>query len=179
VSHDVSPFSTYVSVDARSPVIRKPVLLICLLLLPAVDISGAQVVRQDSARSTQGNRSGTWAARTSTGVTLMGTWTGEPDSTGTTVIGTWTVADAQGKTVANGAWSAAKSPDRWTGAWRSAMAGRSGEYAGTWSSGVDLNGRATFADLFEKAVQDVVSGTWRAGGQAGAWSIRTLKRDAP
>ena len=156
----------------------KPFLPVCALLLAAVDISGAQVTaRQDSARHVQSNRSGTWAAKTSTGVTLMGTWTAEPDSTGSTVIGTWTIADAQGKPVANGAWSAAKSPDRWTGAWRSAMAGRNGEYSGTWTSRVDLKGNATFADLFEQAVQDVVSGTWRAGGQSGAWSIRTLKRD--
>lgn len=158
------------------PVIRRPCLLLCLLLLAAVGVSGAQVVaRPDSARNVQSNRSGTWAARTATGLTLMGTWTAVPDSTGLTVTGTWTLNDAQGRPVANGAWSAAKSPERWTGAWRSVVAGRNGEYSGTWTAAGGLGAHATFADLFEKAVQDVVSGNWRAAGQSGAWSIRTLK----
>lgn len=158
------------------PVLRKPLLLLCLLFFAALDVSRAQVVaRQDSARNAQSNRSGTWAARTATGLTLMGTWMAVPDSTGRTVTGTWTLNDAQGRPVANGAWSAAKSPERWTGAWRSVVAGRNGEYSGTWTAAVALGAHATFADLFEKAVQDVVSGNWRAVGQSGAWSIRTLK----
>ena len=29
-----------------------------------------------------------------------------------------------------------------------------------------------FADLFKRAVRAAVSGSWRAAGQSGAWSIR-------
>ena len=150
----------------------------CLLLLAAVDVSGGPaVLRQDAAGNAQGNPSGSWSARTSRGLTLMGTWTAVPDSTSGTVTGTWTLVDAQGTPVANGSWSAAKSPARWTGAWRAVVAGRDGEYSGTWSADVDLKVDAPFVDLFAVAVQTVVSGNWRAGSQSGAWSIRTFKRE--
>jgi hypothetical protein len=105
----------------------------------------------------------------------MGTWTAVPDSTGETVMGTWTLVDAQGNTVIDGGWSAAKSRTRWTGAWRAVISGRDGEHFGTWSAGVHLKANARFADLFEKAVQTVVSGNWRAGNRSGAWSIRAAK----
>ena len=36
---------------------------------------------------------------------------------------------------------------------------------------------ARIADLFERAVQAAVSGTWRGGTASGAWSIRTAKLD--
>jgi hypothetical protein len=57
------------------------------------------------------------------------------------------------------------------------MAGRRGEYSGTWTAGVDLDVDASFVDLFEKAVRTAVSGTWRAGSRSGAWSIRALERE--
>jgi hypothetical protein len=155
---------------------RKPLFLLWLLLLAAIDVSRAQVVlRQDSAGNTRTNRSGTWSAASKSGLTLMGAWTAIPDTTTGAVTGTWTLVDAQGKTIAGGGWSAAKSPSRWTGAWRAIIAGKDGEYSGTWTAGVDLKGDARLVDLFEKALQTVASGTWRAGGQAGAWSIRTFK----
>jgi len=153
-------------------VLREPFLPLCLVFLAVADVSGGQaVVRQDAAGNAQSNRSGAWSARTTSGLTLMGTWTAVPDSTGGTVTGTWTLADAQGRSVASGAWSAAKAPARWTGVWRAVVAGRDGERSGTWTAGVDLAVNATFVDLFEKAVQTVVSGNWRAGSQSGAWSI--------
>ena len=83
--------------------------------------------------------------------------------------------DANGRPVTNGGWSAAKSRTGWTGAWRAAVSGSKGEYSGTWSAGVDLKADARFADLFKTAVQTVVSGNWRAGGQSGAWSIRAFE----
>jgi hypothetical protein len=55
------------------------------------------------------------------------------------------------------------------------MAGRSGEYSGTWSTGVDLKGDGTFLDLFEKAADAVVSGAWRSGNLSGPWAIRAAK----
>jgi hypothetical protein len=131
-------------------------------LLAAADASGAQ------ARE----RSGTWSARASSGLTLVGTWTAVVDTAAGTVTGSWTLADAQGRQAAGGGWSAAKTSARWRGAWRSVVAGSGGEYAGTWTAD-RLPANAPFADLFEQAVRAAVSGTWRAGGRSGAWSIRT------
>jgi len=157
-------------------VLRKQFFLLCLLFLAAIDVSGAQAVaRQGASGNAQSNASGTWSARSSSGLTLMGTWTAVPDTATGTVTGTWALMDAQGGTVAYGGWSAAKSSDRWTGAWRAVVSGREGEYSGTWTAAVELKGDARFVDLFEKATQSVVSGTWRAGKQSGAWSIRASK----
>jgi len=162
------------TVSAHVPVLRTAVLL-CLLLVAAVDPSDAQaVVRLDSAGIMRGARSGTWSAANGS-LTLMGTWTAVADTTHGTVTGTWTLADAQAKTVAFGGWSAVKSTDRWTGAWRANVTGRAGEYSGTWTSSVDLKANARFADMFEKAAQAVVSGSWTTGGQSGGWSIRAAK----
>jgi hypothetical protein len=157
-------------------VLRRPFLL-CLLFLAVVDTARAQaVVRRDAAADARSERSGTWSARSSTGLTLGGTWTAVPDSTGGAVTGRWTFADAQGGTAATGAWSAAWTPALRSGAWRSVMTGRAGELAGTWTSDVALRSDAPFADLFERAVQAAVSGAWRTGGPSGAWSIRAAAR---
>ena len=155
---------------------RKLSFLFLLLFLIAANVSRAQAAaRQDSAAQTQNNRTGAWTATTSSGAPLAGMWTALLDTIHGTVTGTWTLVDAQGKTLAGGAWSAARSPTRWTGAWRAAIAGTAGEYSGTWTARVDLKPNARFADLFQKAIEAVVSGTWRAGTGSGAWSIRTSK----
>ncbi len=145
----------------------KPVFLLCLLFLVAINGSGAQ-----DAPSAQPN---TWTARSSTGLMLGGTWTAVPDTTNGTVTGEWTLVDAEGRTVTSGGWSASKSPTGWTGAWRAVIWGSKPEYLGTWSASVDLKRRGQFSDLFEKAVQSAVSGRWRYGGYSGSWSIRAFK----
>ena len=117
-------------------------------------------------------RPNTWSARTSSGQTLMGTWTAVPDPATGAATGTWTLIDPGGKALARGGWSAAKSPAGWTGAWRASVPGSRAEYSGTWSASVDLAKDAKFADLFERAIETVVSGAWRAGGRSGTWSIR-------
>ena len=117
-------------------------------------------------------RPNTWSARTSSGQTLMGTWTAVPNPASTTASGTWTLVGAGGKTLARGGWSAAKAPTGWTGAWRASVVGGRGGYSGTWSANVDLAKNGKFADLFERAIEAVVSGAWRAGGRSGTWSIR-------
>jgi hypothetical protein len=156
--------------------LRNPLLLLCLLSLVAAEPSGAHAAAlQGAARADQRARPNTWSARSSTGLTLMGTWTAVPDQTSGAVTGTWTLVDTQGETVARGGWSAAKSTTGWTGAWRSAVSGSKIEYSGTWSAGVDLKANAPFAELFETAAQAAVSGSWRAGRQSGAWSIRAFK----
>lgn len=140
---------------------QKPLLVVCLLFLVAVEGSRAQAARLN-----------TWSARSTTGLTLGGTWTAVADPTTGAVTGTWTLMDATGRTVRRGGWSAAKSPAGWTGAWRAAASGSKAEYSGTWSAGVNLKADARFADLFAMAVKTVVSGNWRVGRQSGAWSIR-------
>ena len=146
----------------------KPSLILCLLLLVAFERSGAQpVVRQAATK-------GTWSARSSTGLTLGGTWTAVADVTSGAVTGTWTLVDAKGQTLRRGAWSAAKSPTGWTGAWRAAVSGSKAEYSGTWSAGIDLKGDARLGDLFEAALKTAVSGNWRAARQSGSWSIRAF-----
>ena len=145
------------------------------LLLATIDAPSAQAqARSDTAGVASTKRTGSWSAATSTGLTLMGTWTAVLDSAGT-VTGTWALADPQGNTRADGAWSAAKAPDSWNGAWRAVITGRQGEFSGTWTAVVDGKPDARLADLFEKAVQGVVSGQWRQAGRSGAWSIRTFK----
>ena len=154
----------------------KTLSLVCLLIVAAADVSGAQIaVRLDSARLLPGARSGTWSA-TNGNIAFMGTWTAVPDSTHGTVAGTWTLMDKANKTAAFGGWSAAKTNGQWSGAWRANVTGRSGEYSGTWTSTVDLKTGAGFSDLFEKAVETIVSGMWTGAGQSGAWSIRAAKK---
>jgi hypothetical protein len=157
-------------------VFRKPSFLACLLFLLTADVSRAQAVaRPDSAVSAASTRSGSWSATNGRGLALSGAWTAVPDTTKGTVTGTWTLVDAQGRALAGGAWSAAKSVTRWNGAWRAVIAGKDGEYSGQWTSSVDLEPNARFVDLFEKAIQAMVSGGWYMGSKSGAWSIRASK----
>ena len=150
---------------------RQPLLLLCLVLLLAIGGSGAHAgVLQSPEDAKQTARSGSWTARSSTGLTLTGTWTAVADPKTGNVTGTWTLVDAKGKPVTGGGWAAAKSPTGWTGAWRAAVSGSKTEYSGSCSA--KLKAEAPFGDLFAKAVEKAVSGTWRAGGHSGAWSIR-------
>jgi hypothetical protein len=156
-------------------VLRK-VLLVSILLLAAVvygTAAGPTALRR-TVEEEQLGRANTWSATSSKGQTLMGTWTAVPDPASGGVTGTWTLVDTNGKTRARGGWSAMKSPAGWNGSWRAIVSGRTGEYAGTWSADVDLGAGARLSSLVEKAVESVVSGRWRAGGQSGAWSIRAF-----
>jgi hypothetical protein len=145
------------------------------LLLCALLAASAHAHAWDQAPGSGRRGANTWAARSSTGLTLGGTWTATEDPKAGTVTGTWTLLNGQGRTTASGAWSAAKSPTGWTGNWRAAAAGRPGEYTGTWTAAVDIKGGAGFAELFASAAQSAVSGSWRAGRQSGAWTIQVSK----
>lgn len=151
----------------------RPRLLLVISLLFLVAIEGwrahAAVLQDAAGRQTV---RGSWSASSRTGLTLGGTWTATADPKTGSVTGAWTLIDEKGTIVRRGAWSAAKSPKGWTGAWRAAVSGSKGEYAGTWSADVDLEPDVRFADLFELAVKTVVSGAWQVGRQSGAWSIR-------
>ena len=143
---------------------RTHALLLLALALGAI----AELVAQGTASTVE--RSGAWTARSTSGLTLARTWTAKVDAA--TAIGTWTLGDAKGKPTARGAWSAAKAEKTWTGSWRAVVEGRKVEYSGTWTAKVDLKAGDPFVDLFEHAVQQAVSGTFAAGLQSGAWSIR-------
>ena len=149
------------------------VILGALLLMIA---GNGAVTADEQASGVLGQRRvNTWAARSSSGATLGGTWTVDEPQKPDAVTGTWALLDAQGRTAATGGWSAAKSSTGWSGNWRAAVVGRPGEYTGTWTATVDLKAAATFADLFAKAVEAAVSGTFRTGAQSGAWTIRVNK----
>src|SRR5262249_11946847 len=122
-----------------------------------------------------GARYGTWSA-TNGNIAFMGSWTAVPDGAHGTVTGTWTLMDKAGKTSAFGGWAAAKTNGPGAGPWRADVTRRTDEYSGTWTSTIDLKSPAGFADLFERAVQTIVSGTWSGAGQSGAWSVRAAKK---
>jgi hypothetical protein len=114
---------------------------------------------------------GTWSATAQTG-NLAGSWTAQPDQSGG-VAGAWMLQDATGNVLMQGGWSASKSAQSWSGAWRATVSGRSGEYAGTWTSTNALSPQAHLSEMLESAVRVVVSGAWKAGPRSGSWSIRT------
>lgn len=145
---------------------RASVFLLYMWLLFVVEGLGAQSARPN-----------TWSATSSSGITMGGTWTVARGPTSGTVVGTWTLIDAKGRTLASGGWSAAKSESEWSGDWRAVIYGSKPEYRGTWRARVELNRNAPFTDLFEKAVQTVVSGSWRHGRYKGAWSIQAFPHD--
>jgi hypothetical protein len=148
------------------------------LLLSVIAVVQATVdarAGQANSGNSQSERKGTWAARSSSGLVVKGTWTATPDAKAGTVIGTWTLDDQNGRTIRRGGWSAAKSAKGWNGSWRAIVSGSKTEYSGTWAAEVQLEPGAQFADMFELAVKSAVSGNWRAGSQSGAWSIRASK----
>ena len=152
---------------------RRVLGLLMVVVTAAVAVDAAQEQKTGARRLSSGPKS--WTARSAAGVTLMGTWTAVVDPQSGAAGGTWTLVDAQARTAAQGTWSAAKAPSGWSGAWRALRAGSTTEYAGSWSASVvNAAPDAPLATLFERALQGVVSGQWRAGGQSGAWSIRAF-----
>jgi hypothetical protein len=146
----------------------KTTLVACLILASAY----AAGAREQARGNPGGTEVNTWAARSSTGLALGGTWTATEDAKTGAVTGTWTLVDTQGRIVARGTWSAAKAASGWTGGWRAFVEGRQGEYSGTWTARVDLKPVARLADMFAKAVETAVSGTFRTGSVSGSWTIR-------
>jgi len=150
------------------------VLLLSSLLFVALDGSTLRALEPQRSGDGQIGRQNTWSARSSTGLTLNGTWTVMVDPKTGAASGTWTLLDAGGRTTMRGGWSAAKSPTGWSGGWRASVAGSPVEYSGTWNATIDLKPNAAFADLFALAAEKVVSGGWRAGTKSGSWSIRAF-----
>jgi hypothetical protein len=119
--------------------------------------------------------SSTWEARTAGGRVFSGTWSLASNSTPQNASGGWTLSDAKGTTVMRGAWSAEKHATGWNGTWQATVEGRAGEYNGSWSADFPHVRSAKFAELFEAAAKQAISGLWTGGSESGSWSIRIVK----
>ena len=117
---------------------------------------------------------GRWGA-TGQRLVLGGTWTADPQPDPEMPGGTWTVFDADGRTVAEGTWAVTKTKGGWRGNWRAAASGGR-VLTGSWTSSTVLPASRRFEDMLSSALTETVSGTWRAGGHSGRWSIQA---DAP
>ena len=146
----------------------KTTLMVCLILASAYGADAGQQARGNPGRTDVN----TWAARSTTGLALGGTWTATEDAQTGAVTGGWTLIDPQGRIVMRGTWSAAKAASGWTGGWRAFVEGKQGEYSGTWTAKAGLKPNAKVAEMFAKAVETAVSGTFRSGRVSGSWTIR-------
>lgn len=119
---------------------------------------------------------GSWSASAGNGAAVFrGTWDAALSSEPDTVAGNWTLTDAHGEAVARGTWAARKNEKIWRGNWQ-ARTSSDRVYTGTWRA-QSLPAAARFPALFESAVTDAVSGTWRMGSTySGSWSIRVYPR---
>jgi hypothetical protein len=124
------------------------------------------------AAAEQEHWSGTWAATVGAGSTAFaGTWEAAPGASADSVNGTWSLRDANGNEVATGTWAAAKDGKVWKGTWQARRA--SGQvYDGEWQARADLPVGSPMPAMLEAAVAKAVSGSWRMGSLAGAWTIR-------
>jgi hypothetical protein len=113
---------------------------------------------------------GTWAA-TAGAAAFVGTWNAVPGAAPDTAGGSWSLRDPNGVELATGTWAAGKQGRVWKGTWQARRP--SGQvYDGAWSAQVELPAAAHFSSLFEAAITNAVSGSWRTGTLAGAWTIR-------
>lgn len=116
---------------------------------------------------------GTWSAVIGTGggTVFAGTWNASPGQSRDTVGGAWSLRDQNGAELATGTWAAGKEGKLWKGTWQARRP--SGQvYDGTWRAQAALSGAAPFTELFQAALSQAISGSWRMGGLGGAWTIR-------
>jgi hypothetical protein len=119
--------------------------------------------------------SSTWSANIRDGGFLSGTWTGTIDRTAGAAMGSWTLRDGADRIVLSGSWSAVKSSGVWQGSWRASVKGQTSEHSGTWISELRLGPNLPFANLFQYARNQAITGTWQSGGRSGRWSIRVAR----
>ncbi len=140
-------------------------------------VRAADVVLSNQARDAFKDRpasGSTWEARTAGGRVFAGSWSLAPDSTPQSAAGAWTLSDAKGGTAMRGSWSAEKHSTGWNGTWQATVEGREGVYNGSWSADLPVR-NAKFAELFEAAAKQAISGLWTGGSESGSWSIRIVK----
>jgi hypothetical protein len=119
---------------------------------------------------------GTWAATAGTGGSMFaGTWNAAPGEAPDTVGGSWSLRDQNGAELATGTWAAGKDGKMWKGTWQARRP--SGQvYDGTWRTQAELPATSHLSGLFEAAIANALSGTWRMGSYAGAWTIRAYSQ---
>jgi hypothetical protein len=140
-----------------------------------MSITGVLAVFVGSALLASGaDLRGTWSASSTRGQNLAGAWTAEAHQDSGSATGTWSLYDAAGRILMQGGWSASKSSKAWNGAWRATIAGQNGEYSGIWTAQTALASEAPLVDMLESALRAVVTGTWKASGNSGGWSIRAF-----
>jgi hypothetical protein len=101
-----------------------------------------------------------------------GTWTAAVASrTPNSARGTWTLYVDADQSVVQGTWTAQKAPAAWHGSWTAkTVQGRA--FSGTWTSDDEGLSGKTLLDLLQKAVQQQIAGSWRAGALTGNWWLR-------
>lgn len=115
---------------------------------------------------------GTWAATVGSGGSMFaGTWTAAIGVAEDTAAGVWSLRDQTGAELATGTWAAGKEGKVWKGTWQ-VRRPSSQIYDGTWRAQIELPVSSHLADMFEAAITKAVSGSWRMGNYAGAWTIR-------
>jgi hypothetical protein len=139
----------------------------------AADVGISDQVKDAFKEKDSGSSS--WAAVTAEGKTVGGTWSVAPNFTPRSASGFWTLKDPQGTTVLSGTWTAEMHSTGWNGTWRASVAGRQGDFSGSWSAEMPQPRKKGFTDLFETAVKEAIRGLWTGGIESGAWSIRTFK----
>lgn len=141
------------------------VLILFASLLPA---RGAGQALGSSEKQWQG----TWSAVIGTGGTVFaGTWNASPGPAQDTASGAWSLRDQNGAQLATGTWAAGKEGKFWKGTWQARRP--SGQvYDGTWRSQAAISGASPFAALFQGAISQAVSGSWRMASLGGEWTIR-------
>jgi hypothetical protein len=114
---------------------------------------------------------GTWAATAGSGSAFAGTWNAAPGEAPDTVGGAWSLRDQNGTELATGSWAAGKEGKVWKGTWQARRS--SGQvYDGTWRAQIELPLASHLPNLFEAAIANAVSGSWRMGAYSGPWTIR-------
>jgi hypothetical protein len=124
-----------------------------------------------SLAADQGQWQGTWVATAGGGIALAGTWNAVPGEAPDTIAGSWSLRDQNGSELATGTWAAGKEGKVWKGTWQARRAS-SQVYDGSWRAPSELPATARLPGLLEAAISNAISGSWRMGSYAGAWTIR-------
>jgi hypothetical protein len=139
----------------------------------ALALLTAPSMRAGARQSAGTTLHGGWAVSASPNRAFQGTWTARVASDRADAAqGTWKLLDRANRTTAEGTWSAIKTPRSWSGRWQARVTGRNQLLSGTWRTTDASPDVKTLGDLFERAVQVQVSGTFAIGRLTGSWSLR-------
>jgi hypothetical protein len=115
---------------------------------------------------------GSWTATVGPTQVFRGTWTASvlarnPNS----AHGSWSLFIDADQSVMQGTWAAQKMAGEWHGTW-TARTSQGRSFSGTWSSDdANLSGK-TLLDMLQRAMQQEIAGSWRAGSLSGNFWLR-------